>query len=879
MTDTAVPAWPFVGRARELAQTMDLLSRSDRFGVVIAGPSGVGKSRLARAAAEQAAHDGWSVVRVYGNPGTSAVPLGAVAHLLPEGVSAGDAPIDPLSRFRLAVEAIDSEVGPTGAMLVLVDDLTLLDGASITLLTQLLHARRVRLLATVRDGSELSEGARAVLHSEQVDRIGLGQLSRNATARLIRTALGGPVGAELIAACWNSSQGNHLYLRELVTGAVERGSMVRRAGVWHLDAPLVGTSLLTELIGARLAGIDSAARDVAELLALCEPISVDLLERNGVLDAALELEAAGLLVINPTAGRSDVRLAHPLYSEVLRSQIPPLRRRQAILGHIEQIARAGARRREDSMRIAVWQLEIGVGADPAVLLQGAQVARAASDFAVAARLAAAAVERGSGLGAQGVLGQSLYELGRFDEADEVFARAILDEADELTATIMAVGRHNVLLWGLADPSGATAVLLESLERLTDPVLRGVVTAALANVAAFSGDPRRAVEVFDGLGDLGDLVLVAGAIPAVPSLAQLGRTERARELAEQANLLHLAMDDPASISPPGILRVVLAFALVEAGELVLADEVAAEGFELANEQRVPLLEVWFSLLRARGLMFQGRFDDAIAWYTEGLDTADAIHLGVGRRMALSGLAASSGQQGAAASASEAAELLAACPPDAGFLRHEMAYGFAWSAVANGDPESARSTLRIAALAAENAGQLTIAAGLWCELARLGSTEGLERMSSMAGLSDGRAVAIRYRFVAALDARDPGALDEVADAFGNLGARHLAAEAASLASREWRRSGRPRAAERSQRVSERWRATCQGLFTPAVAVFESPSPLSAREREVALLAAGGHPSREIADRLHLSVRTVDNHLQRVYAKLGIRSRREIRSALAR
>jgi DNA-binding CsgD family transcriptional regulator len=49
------------------------------------------------------------------------------------------------------------------------------------------------------------------------------------------------------------------------------------------------------------------------------------------------------------------------------------------------------------------------------------------------------------------------------------------------------------------------------------------------------------------------------------------------------------------------------------------------------------------------------------------------------------------------------------------------------------------------------------------------------------------------------------------------------------------------------------------------------LTFREREVALLAAAGLSSRQIADRLVISRRTVDNHLQRAYRKLGI-SRRE-------
>jgi DNA-binding CsgD family transcriptional regulator len=56
------------------------------------------------------------------------------------------------------------------------------------------------------------------------------------------------------------------------------------------------------------------------------------------------------------------------------------------------------------------------------------------------------------------------------------------------------------------------------------------------------------------------------------------------------------------------------------------------------------------------------------------------------------------------------------------------------------------------------------------------------------------------------------------------------------------------------------------------------LTRREREIAVLAARGQPSRQIADRLHLSVRTVDNHLQNAYAKLGVTGRDQLAEALA-
>lgn len=49
-----------------------------------------------------------------------------------------------------------------------------------------------------------------------------------------------------------------------------------------------------------------------------------------------------------------------------------------------------------------------------------------------------------------------------------------------------------------------------------------------------------------------------------------------------------------------------------------------------------------------------------------------------------------------------------------------------------------------------------------------------------------------------------------------------------------------------------------------------PLTAREREIALLAHAGRSNREIADQLHLSVRTVENHMSRALRKLGYRDR---------
>ena len=65
------------------------------------------------------------------------------------------------------------------------------------------------------------------------------------------------------------------------------------------------------------------------------------------------------------------------------------------------------------------------------------------------------------------------------------------------------------------------------------------------------------------------------------------------------------------------------------------------------------------------------------------------------------------------------------------------------------------------------------------------------------------------------------------------------------------------------------------SPPEAAGPSPdlSLLTRREFEIALLASGGQTSREIATLLHISERTVENHIGNVYSKLGISSRREL------
>jgi DNA-binding NarL/FixJ family response regulator len=66
-------------------------------------------------------------------------------------------------------------------------------------------------------------------------------------------------------------------------------------------------------------------------------------------------------------------------------------------------------------------------------------------------------------------------------------------------------------------------------------------------------------------------------------------------------------------------------------------------------------------------------------------------------------------------------------------------------------------------------------------------------------------------------------------------------------------------------------------PRRTALEGPDALTGREREVATLAAKGMSNREIAEKLVVTVKTVEWHLRHAFRKLGIDSRAKLGSLL--
>jgi DNA-binding CsgD family transcriptional regulator len=146
-------------------------------------------------------------------------------------------------------------------------------------------------------------------------------------------------------------------------------------------------------------------------------------------------------------------------------------------------------------------------------------------------------------------------------------------------------------------------------------------------------------------------------------------------------------------------------------------------------------------------------------------------------------------------------------------------------------------------------------------------------------DGAFAGIAADHAAALAARDGAALLDAAERFAGLDALLLAAEAAHAAAAAHREGGREASARAAAARAALWLGGCEGAQPPTMLDAPNAAGLTRREREIALLAARGASSREIADRLVISVRTVDNHLASAYRKLGVSRREDLDAALSR
>ncbi len=881
---TVATRWPMVGRGLELDAFLTALGDPGCRGFCIYGPPGVGKTRLGDECLSAAEASGRRVMRATGDASTSAVPFAGIAHLLPAralvALSDRDAG-ESVVRARLldaARRSLEPQPGETGAPVLFLDDAHRLDGSSLSLADDLLAAHALFCVATVVTGEAVPESLTRWWRDERAIRIDLSPLDPIAVDTLLHVVLAGPLHESASREFWRASRGNLLALRELVLGASARQQLISQHGTWQLTGSLAPPARLREVVEARFAGLAPTAMAVLERLALCQPLALARLEADAGLPVLEELEGDGLIAVSNDARRESVRLAHPLHGEVLRAALPRLRARSILLAEAAAIEACGARRREDPLRIACWRLEATGRAEPDLLLGGARLARFAQDYRRAIMLARAALDAEPSAEAGLVLGEALYNTGSFEEAEVALAAATaLANGDEERVRIATVRRRN-LLRGCRRDAEAIEVGRAAAAVVVSPAARAELLTGEAEILAVSGRSAEALALLDRIAPTTPRLQVLGAIARAMALATVGRTADAISVSRQAHRDHLALGDELAISSPGTHLVNRLFAMVHAGRLVEADEKGRGWFDAVARARNPLGVMWIGVHLARCALVQGRPATVLRWADRTSTAIDASRFEGLRPVVYSMEAVAHALLGDREASVVRADELDTLRDGFGYLADELVLGRAWASVARGELAVAREVLVAGAHRAADAGHVPAASWLLHDAARLGAHhEAAPELAVLAKATDSDLVAVRTEHASALVADDGERLEAAAERFAAIGAVLLAAEAFCAAADAWRRrQDRRRAAALDIRADE-LAAQCEGARTPALTRSRTVVPLTNREREIAILAAAGHPSRVIAERLYVSVRTVDNHLSRVYDKLGVSSRVELAAAL--
>jgi DNA-binding CsgD family transcriptional regulator len=873
--------WPLVGRRPELAQFSRAFGAPGCDAFIVHGPPGVGKTRLAEECLQVAERAGRRCGRATASAEAGTVPLAAIAHLLPADPASDEVrasePFDSVELFARARRAFEDRGG--GARFVLmVDDLHLLDVTSATLLRQLLVTRTVFLVGTVRSDRRAGTSVTALWRDDRYHRVDLDHLPRDSVETLLHLALGAPVDGPAAHALWTTSLGNVLFLRELVLGAQQSGSLVDDDGVWRLTRPLSSTPRLNDLVAARVASVGENGRRALELLALCAPLGPHGEAVAASAEVFETLEEAGLVTVTSDGRRRQLGLAHPVHRDVLRHQMPELRRRAMLLEQVGAIERWGGRRREDGLRIATWRLEATGEADVGLLLQAARLAHHAHDYPLMVRLAGAAQAQRPGPEAGVLLGKALYELGSFFEADVELSRAgRLAEGDEHRVAAATVRSAN-LLWGLCRPDDALAVNRAAHGAAVSGAARDELVAQEAWILVFSGWPGKAREVIELLPRVGAARgSVVRALAGSYAMTLTGFPGVGLDIALRGHEDHLRLGDQLWVDQPASHILAQVLALSEAGRLEEAAEYATAGYREASAEPVPLLQIRFAFHRGRVALLSGRARTARRWFREAASRSEATGFKGPRAIALCGLAVAHGLLGDADAAGKAVLAMDEVRTF-GFLRPERGLGRAWWLVASGDTPGARRVLLEAAQDAVASGHLTAASWLLHDVARLGHAAVVaEQLDGLAEACDSELVSARAAHARALTTSDMDALEQAADRLEAIGAFLVAAEAAGAASQAAARTGYARRSSAFATRAAALAGRCEGARTPGLLGSDAVVALTPREREVAAMAAAGVASRDIATRLFLSVRTVNNHLQRVYAKLGITGRQELLGSL--
>ena len=866
MLDELAGEWPLTGRSDVLERFRSICGDSAESaaapaaGIALVGPAGVGKTRLAAVCLDDAARRGWRTMRVAGSTAASSIPFGAAAPLLaPDGGGETD--------FATIIRRSHAAMTKHGPLCLVVDDAHLLDDASITLVQHIASTKGVIVVVTARSDRATSSLVTTLWRDGAISRIDLDGLAADDHDALIAAALGGPIDEPSARRLFAATGGNPLFARELLMAAAADNAIFPDGhGGWRLGRPPRSSSRLAELVAGRVGALDDEERRCLETIAVAEPIGLPVIEAMGLGAVVARLERRRLVETTTTGPHIDLVISQPLYAEVARDRLRPLRGRNLRRELATALESTAGTRHGDALRAATWRLEAGLPDSAANLLTAAGEALLAGDPASAERFAAAAHAAEPSSTTTLVLAQAHFRSRNGAATEKVLAEPTAWPDDAGQRAALTVLRAKNLFWLLGRDEDAMSLLTSALieDALGEP-------GAIVRAASGGSGPR---SVRRQLRDQAAELRVCAARDAAdddpPHLRALTMLRQGR-FAQALECVRETVDE----APLAGLE---SFILVEGGWLANGSALATRLGQAARGSRA-LADGWAQLATGSVHLADGNGAGALESFRDAAATFDRHSDPLPRslctaRIALAHLAL--GEVDQARFEIGRAPLNAA----ARIFGGEVDRARAALAVADGERAEAVTILRRRIDLAREAQHP--ASELMClhDLIRLSEADGDERRRAIAlgAVVDSPLAALRARHGGC--GTDAAKLGLLAADVEREGFAVWACELASAAVALHPEPSTGRAAATEQRHAVRLRAGFPRavLFTPSAAPVAAPVQLRAGELQVAQLAARGLSDREISEQLHLSVRTVGNYLLRAYRRLGISGRDEVAGALA-
>lgn len=879
---------PFV-RSRELEDIRNAIANGDCPAVIIRFDTGLGASTILRHLV-QAESPVRPVLTIHGTPSLGSFPYGVLAPILRTVKSDGVGIRTNVLRAFLATLA-ENAMGDSkkaGKSLIVVDDAHAVDPSTAELLVTLVLSGTVQLVASHLRNKTLPDPLPRLWQTGNAETIELFPLTQKQGHSLCQTMLDAPFALQTSWYFWTLAGGNPMLMRMLVAEALEDGLLYRRGGVWlYRDGRHQAGHSLHDAVRQQIRGLSAAARDALDIVALAEPVSLSMVEQVSGKAAVKEL-AARQLVQRQFLEEEVLRLANPIYGDVIRQLVPPAHSRILHDNLLERLE-AEPPGTEALLRRVSWELDVGLNVATERILSAALIACKLSQPNSALELIAYISAPDTTLRARAIQARAHYMVGDYERAAELLDGGF-EQGASLTDLLFGALLRATTRVALGMPTTAMEDDINKLvlagERLAESV-PGQAAAILEQIAQKTKLMR--LMVLSRNGEYGSMAPLIESVLADESnvseeerklnasfalameaerLCALGQATKSQQRSAEAFAIKHTEDYDVFFIPETIVFRQLTTALCT-GDLPFVAELLDQFFVDAG----PVILTFgggANVARGMGLMRQGLLEEAVDVLLptiESLRVNDPQQL-LGFCISMTAYAAAKvGRQTLARRLiSEHREKPAMFIVTA----HERAF---MAGAREYDKRDGTGLADLVSLANDFRSQQAplLELNALAIAVELGEHSQLGRLMQLAPRVEGRWAEAIAHFGQQLEQRIKGNTTKQA-------ALQPYGEAPQVNQVPWFTA--PVFSSVSVEVDAKLALPGESIPKPAHTNAAHKDPelqLTPREREIATLAVQGLSDRLIAEKLSLSTRTVEGHLYRCYAKLGIAGREDLPASL--